>query len=51
MTEGIVSIHGKDYKTVAYRVKEFQKGAPGLYDTDRPCRSKRCAGYCKGQHI
>lgn len=28
MTEGIVSIHGKDYKTVAYRVKEFRKEYP-----------------------
>ena len=28
MTEGIVSIHGKDYKTVAYRVNEFRKKYP-----------------------
>jgi hypothetical protein len=28
MTEGIVSIHGKDYKTVAYRVNEFRKEYP-----------------------
>ena len=28
MTEGIVSIHGKDYKTVAYRVNEFREQYP-----------------------
>ena len=28
MTEGIVDIHGKDYKTVAYRVNEFRKKYP-----------------------
>jgi len=28
MTEGIVSIHGKDYKTVAYRVNEFREKYP-----------------------
>jgi len=28
MTEGIVSIHGKDYKTVAYRVNEFREKHP-----------------------
>ena len=25
MTEGIVPIHGKQYKTVAYRVNEFRR--------------------------
>ena len=28
MTEGIVPIHGKQYKTVAYRVKEFRSQYP-----------------------
>jgi hypothetical protein len=28
MPEGIVSIHGKDYKTVAYRVNEFREQHP-----------------------
>ena len=30
MTEGIVSIHGKDYKTVAYRVNEFREKYPDV---------------------
>ena len=28
MTEGIVPIHGKQYKTVAYRVNEFRAKHP-----------------------